>query len=183
MRTFNKPTSTNPSLHIGKKSHWKLWLLFGIFMISLIAMAGYGVKSFFSIYYIASPIQTRPVKITNPEFKNVKPKKQAIKVVEPVYASVTHYEVSDIVDKIFTLESSRGVNDGCRDKGLYNGYGFMQSTFYWNCYSNQEEVVNLVTNWVQDKRDKGFSTAEIYCYYNVGIKENDCPYYRNAISL
>lgn len=183
MRIFNKPQPIKDIKPLKHKTHWKLWLLYGIFMISLISMAGYGVKSFFDKYFLIFPVQH---KIVSPEFKNIQPKKEAIRVVEPIkaYASETkHYEVSEIVDKIFTLESSRGRQDGCRNQGLYNGYGFRQNTFEHVCYGTQEEVVNLVTNWVTDKRDKGFSTAEIYCYYNLGIKENDCPYYRNAISL
>jgi hypothetical protein len=169
-----------------RKTHWKASVIVGIFLITLIAMAGYGVKSFFDKYYFVSPVQPKAVKLIIPTPTPTKAPKQAIRVVEPVkvYAAETkHYEIGDIVDGIFTLESSRGKNDGCRDKGLYNGYGYMQSSFHWMCYATQEEVVNLVIDWVEDKRDKGFDTAELLCYYNRGIKESDCPYYRNFLTL
>jgi len=94
-----------------------------------------------------------------------------------------HTEITAIADKIFTLESSRGKNDGCRDKGLYNGYGYAQSTFMWKCYETRDEVLGHVLSWIQDKLNKGFRTPELLCYYNEGIKKNDCPYYQKYLSL
>lgn len=136
---------------------------------------------------IQSPmIVKRQVKTISPlSKKSVKSKKQAL--IPVVYAEDNkkedNYEVSQIVDTIFTLESSRGKNDGCRDAGLWNGYGYSQSTFSWKCYQTQEEVTNLVSDWVKDKISKGYTTAELLCYYNTGVREEGCNYYNNFLKL
>lgn len=90
--------------------------------------------------------------------------------------------VSEILPKIFQLESSSGRNDGCRDIGKFNGYGFMQSTFNWECFDTQEEVEVLVANWfTRHLEDK--TLPEALCYYNRGVVEEGCPYYQNYLSL
>jgi hypothetical protein len=81
-----KTTEQKINTPIKKKTHWKMWLIVGLMLISLISMAGYGVKSFFDKYYIVSPVQDRKVKLIIPTPTPTKAK-QAIRVVEPVYAS------------------------------------------------------------------------------------------------
>lgn len=82
-KTHKEPINTN----LGKKkTHWKMWLLLWLFFTGVFVMAGYGVKSFFDKYYIVSPVQDRKVKLIIPTPTPTKAK-QAVRVVEPVYAS------------------------------------------------------------------------------------------------
>ena len=104
--------------------------------------------------------------------------------VKPTEAPVKSREnISQMLSGIYILESSAGKNDGCRDSGQYNGYGYGQSTHTWNCFSSPEEVEAKVSNWIQDKLDKGFSEGELLCYYNEGIRKSDCSYYQKCLSL
>jgi len=75
------------------------------------------------------------------------------------------------------------MNDGCLAKGLINGYGLAQHTSNWMCYNTHEEVRGLVRAWFQKRWDAGFTLPESLCYYNRGLKINDCPYYRKYMSL
>lgn len=93
------------------------------------------------------------------------------------------FSVQEIADKIYILESSGGKNDSCRLKGLFNGYGYMQNSYYNECFSSQEEVRGLVENWIQDKMDENYKTAEILCFYNKGIKTDSCEYAIKFFSL
>lgn len=49
-------------------------------------MAGYGVKSFFDKYYIVAPIQSKEVKLIKTTPTPTKKPKQAVRVIEEVYA-------------------------------------------------------------------------------------------------
>jgi len=91
--------------------------------------------------------------------------------------------IEEILRKVRILESSGGKNDSCLTKGMVNGYGFMQSTFHWRCYKSHEEVKTLVAEWYQDKFKKGYTLEESLCYYNRGIKTNDCEYAKNFIAI
>ena len=85
--------------------------------------------------------------------------------------------------KIYALESSRGKNDSCRNIGQYNGFGYAQSTFTWNCFESFEVVVDKVDNWITQRKEEGLSNAQLLCYYNQGLKLNDCPYFRNYLKV
>lgn len=165
-----------------------------------------GAVWFFSHYElqtpikIQSPIRDKYLKVvpsevvptTLPELRGLdKPtatptpkKRSSIKgaFIGPVYAA--EYSISEVdTDKIYRLESSGGKNDSCRNQGKYNGYGFGQSTFAWNCFDSHEEVENKVQAWFDDKEEKGFTLDEALCYYNQGIKQEGCQYAINYHSL
>ncbi len=90
--------------------------------------------------------------------------------------------LSEVVRKVYQLESSGGKNDGCRAKGLYNGYGYGQSTFTWNCFQSHDEVTAKVSSWFETRiPTMGLSTA--LCYYNTGHKVTDCDYYQKYLKL
>jgi len=89
---------------------------------------------------------------------------------------------ADIIRKIYKLESSEGRNDGCKDKGKLNGFGYGQSTFVWNCFDSAEEVVTKVDKWF-DTQLKTKTLAESLCYYNIGVVTGNCDYYKNYKSL
>jgi len=87
-----------------------------------------------------------------------------------------------ILPKIHILESSGGKNDSCKNKGLVNGYGYMQSTFHWRCYKTKAEVEAEVEKWfAKNLQDK--TLAESLCYYNKGIVTEDCEYARKFAKL
>lgn len=100
--------------------------------------------------------------------------------------------IEGVADKVFILESSGGKNDSCRDKGLYNGYGYGQSKHSWLCFKTQAEARAKVTAWFERELKKR-ELSEALCGYNLGFKsENlkDCmsqsaeyPYYRNYLAL
>lgn len=91
----------------------------------------------------------------------------------------------EILWKIYGLESSWGRNDSCRNQGKYNGFGYGQNSYVWNCFDSFEEVVEKVNNWF-DKRlkENGNDLAEALCYYNLGLERQiNCKYYQSFISL
>lgn len=90
--------------------------------------------------------------------------------------------LQDIVYKVYRLESSAGVNDGCRAKGLFNGYGYRQNKREWKCFGSHEEVTKYVTDLFAERIPKmGLSTA--LCYYQSGYKVADCEYYQKFLAL
>lgn len=93
-------------------------------------------------------------------------------------------QITNIVDKIYILESSGGKNDGfCKSRGGVNGFGYRQNAHERVCYNTYETVRALVTAWVTDKLDNQWSIAKTVCYYNRGSIMNDCPYYQNYLIL
>lgn len=99
---------------------------------------------------------------------------------EPAAAALT---TDQLVYKIYGLESTWGKNDGCTAKGLYNGYGYRQNTREHKCFESRETVRLIVVDWVNDKRAKGYTDAELLCYYNTGYKVSDCTYYKNSLKI
>lgn len=95
------------------------------------------------------------------------------------------YKNGDILWKIYGLESSWGRNDGCREQGKYNGFGYGQNKYVWNCFNSFEEVVEKVNNWFEKRlKENGNDLTEALCYYNTGLtKQVNCKYYQSFISL
>lgn len=88
-----------------------------------------------------------------------------------------------LVNGIYQLESSGGLQDGCKRQGMVNGYGFRQNKSEFKCFNSVSEVRKLVENWIEDKQNKGWSVAEQACYYNLGLRVSDCPYYQNYLRI
>lgn len=101
-------------------------------------------------------------------------------------------DVSSVVAKVYRLESSGGKNDSCRERGLYNGFGFGWYDGKKPCYSSHEEVKSKVLAWFEDKL-KEHSLEEALCGYNLGFgsenmgkclsKSAEYPYLRNFETL
>ncbi len=83
---------------------------------------------------------------------------------------------------IYAKESSMGKNDSCKNKGLVNGFGFMESTYTWQCFTSFTEVANKVDGWL-DENLKDKTVPEALCYYNMGVRTSDCNYAHDVISL
>ncbi len=91
--------------------------------------------------------------------------------------------IEKVVARVYMLESSGGKNDSCVKQGKFNGYGYAQSTFTWNCYATHAEVTGLVVKWFEQKMAAGMNLSTALCYYNTGHKVADCPYYQNFLKL
>lgn len=79
----------------------------------------------------------------------------------------------DIIWHIYGLESSFGRADGCRAKGLYNGFGYRQNSSEWVCYRTFNEVVDHVEAWVEQHSD--LPLGQMMCLYNAGdANTTDC---------
>ena len=90
--------------------------------------------------------------------------------------------ISQIVDKIYTLESSNGKHDSCKSIGKFNGYGFMIHGNTYTCYDSYAEVRGEVEKWFT-KHLKDMDLATATCYYNLGVKTNNCSYHDKFLSL
>ena len=116
----------------------------------------------------------------------LRPKTVIIEIIKPAEAKEQELkppeksEVESIADTIYKLESSNGKNDKkCERIGEHNGYGYGQGANKNFCLASDEEMRALVIDWIKDKQKKGFDTASLVCYYNTGIKTNNCQYYEN----
>ena len=100
------------------------------------------------------------------------------------------YSITELVDYIHLMESSRGYADSglaivCKDKGLTNEYGYRAMDAwkegYFNpdeafCFNNQAEAVLTITEWVKKYVEK-YGTYEAMCIYNTGSTKNgNCEY-------
>ena len=90
------------------------------------------------------------------------------------------YRLSPVIKSLYMLESTSGKNDGCKEEGKVNGFGFAQSSeSNWVCYDTFEQVVSRVNDWfVERLSTNGNNLMEAICYYNTGIEyQNTCGDY------
>jgi hypothetical protein len=158
-----------------KKSH-KLLYVEIILSLLVLACAGYGVYTFLTTFAFRTPVIFQ-----SPIYRI----KQNV-LISPVASGSAKvsavFDVGAIADKIYTLESSNGKNDSCKNLGLFNGYGFRQNSFEWVCYNSHEEVRELVINWLT-KHIKDGDIASSLCLYNQGKVTDQCTYAMNFKSL
>lgn len=96
-----------------------------------------------------------------------------VEVIEEVVAP----EV-DLVDVIFSKESSRGVNNysKCEEIGKFNRYGFdIPGNGKYVCFEKDEDT-KAVAGWVAHRKALGWTDNEILCYYNSGTRSESCGY-------
>ena len=147
---------------------------FGI-VFFVLSLAIYGIYSFFNTYEIRTPIMFQ---------SPIVPRKVDV-IISPAgteSGKLKSIDIGEIADKIYTLESSNGKFDSCRKLGLYNGYGFSQSTFSWKCYASHEQVRQLVIDWLIDNISK-YGLEQSLCRYNQGTITDNCRYVVNYKSL
>jgi len=133
-----------------------------VLILASIIIWSFNVYSFFELKKaIEAPIiikETKTIKI------------EIIKEIERPIPLI----LSEILDKVFTLESSRGLHDSCQRQGKYNGYGYNQNK---TCFDTQEEARQVVGKWFEKHlTTKSLSTS--LCYYQSGKIMNDCRYYQ-----
>jgi hypothetical protein len=79
-------------------------------------------------------------------------------------------------------ESTWGKFDGCKKKGLYNGFGYAQNDHVWLCFESLEEAAMKVSAWF-DKHLQTMTVRQALCYYNKGIVMDDCDYAEYSLNL
>ena len=104
-------------------------------------------------------------------------KEEKIETVEPVKKP----SIDEIVYKIYRLESSAGINDSCKSRGLFNGYGYAIYEGSYRCFESHDQITKIVTAWVE--KNQNLSTAQMLCKYNTGQATEGCEYYQKFLSL
>lgn len=90
--------------------------------------------------------------------------------------------LSEIVRRIYQLESSGGKNDSCHKHGLHNDFGLGIYGNHEDCYQTTDEVRIKVENWFAEKM-KEHTLKESLCLYNRGIITEDCKYIDKFYSI
>lgn len=160
-----KTKKYDPPLKIPKSHKW-LYVKIIVILI-IIACAGYGVYAFFTTYGFRTPIIFQ-----NPIYR-IKGNVILLKNINKNKLVV--FDVGAIERQIYLHESTSGKNDGCRNMGLYNGYGYRQNSFEHICYSSHEEVRQLVIKWLTTHIKSG-DIASALCMYNQGKITSQCSY-------
>jgi hypothetical protein len=163
-----------------------------------------GLNSFFSSHYFEfrSPVifqapillQDRKTESTIEIVKEVEAKEEVVQPVKDVKTSFVHEGeiINDsviakadnrwILWKVYALESSRGKNDGCRDIGKFNGFGYRQNKNEHICFDTFEEVVGYVDAWFT-KQLKTKTLEQALCWYNEGKDKASCEYSSKFLGL
>lgn len=95
------------------------------------------------------------------------------------------YPLEPMLKTIYFLESTEGKNDGCREQGKFNGFGYAQSDHTWQCFDSFEDVVKEVNDWYVERLGvNGNDVVEAVCYYNTGVpNQNTCVYAENFMNV
>jgi hypothetical protein len=98
---------------------------------------------------------------------------------------IGQYRLAPVIKTVYFLESTSGKNDGCRDEGKFNGFGYAQNTAVWKCYDTFKEVADRVNEWFEDRLgSNGNNLVEAACFYNKGIQGmRVCDYSENFMSV
>jgi hypothetical protein len=113
------------------------------------------------------------------------PLKKSQGIINKVYAQETTDKPeealhAEIYAKVQMLESSGGkevgLNAYCIRQGKWNSIGYSPSTKY--CFDSQWQEKKVFGLWMQNKYEKGYETSEALCFWNTGIRQNDCHYYK-----
>jgi len=173
---FKQTQTIKPLEEVKKTSSVKKYAygLSAILVIIFLITSVYGVYSFFYNYSLQVPVTFRSPIVSRHRDILISP-------VGTQSASMI-FDIGSIADKIYTLESSNGKNDSCRNLGLYNGYGFRENSSEWKCFESHEQVRELVINWLTT-HIKNFGVEKALCMYNRGIDENTCTYSEHYLSL
>jgi hypothetical protein len=126
------------------------------------------------VYAIDKP----EIQILSPIAEPVVPEKTDMEIIE-------QYKLSPLLKTVYFLESTSGKNDGCKDEGKFNGYGYAQSKTSWKCYDSFEQVTERVNEWYEERLStNGNNIIEAVCYYNTGVQHQSvCPYSENFASV
>lgn len=172
---FKHETKIEP---LKKKTHWKLWLVIGIILVSLIAMAGYGVKSFFEKYYLVVPVQSKEVKLIKTTPTPTKKPKQAIVIVEEVQAqeptTKSDLEIAQYINlKDWDYETAIKV---AKSENAWNSRKAFDCTIN-NAGTNKDgsidygifQINNIHRKFVEDYYSRPFEEVVTNCFENIDV--------------
>ena len=162
----------------------------------LILAGGYLVQKFFQYWNFQSPILLRfqlPIKrvylyenkMRIEPLPSPTPTKKVAPTPKPNKPS-TEKEIimankhGSVLWKIYGLETSWGKNDYCRPN-KFGGFGVMNAGQVV-CYDTFQIAVDRAEYWlVKNGVDKDIAIS--LCLWNEGVARNDCPYYKNYLTL
>lgn len=98
---------------------------------------------------------------------------------------IEQYHLSPVLKTVYFLESTSGQNDGCKEQGQFNGFGYAQNSSQWKCYESFEKVVEKVNEWFEERLSmNGNDLVEATCFYNRGVQGLQvCDYSVNFFSV
>lgn len=136
-----------------------------------------GRKIIAPVQAVEAKVATKSAKLEpTPTLEIQKTTKGGIRIEDPV-SIIESQKHSSILMKVYTLESSKGKNDGCKYQEKVNGYGYGQNTAVWNCFSTFKEVTKKVNEWFEHQLETK-TLAQALCYYNTGKATSSCEYYK-----
>ena len=108
-------------------------------------------------------------------------------LIKPAFAAESEADIEDILGYIHWAETSEGTNTNpialhnrCKVIGRSNEMGFNPFTTYGDfqgqCFESHEDTLETVRGWIETRLEKGLSVRQLLCYYNEGVKREDCPY-------
>lgn len=102
-----------------------------------------------------------------------------------LYPTTSEINYNDIFNKIWQKETSKGkatmgMHLQCREIGKWNEIGYGGWGF---CFNSKLEAQQTITKYFKSRLDKGWTLEEILCYYNTGIRQTGCRYYKDYKNL
>lgn len=97
-------------------------------------------------------------------------------------STINKYKHAGIMWRIYMLESTFGKNDGCKAKGLFNGFGYGQDGTNHRCYTSFDAVAHDVNEWIETNLQK-YTLAQAMCRYNTGKPIDGCTYFTKFMSI
>lgn len=81
------------------------------------------------------------------------------------------------------LESNNGTKGlavTCKNKGGVNEVGFLPYKGF--CFKSEWDQELTVMNYIEKRLNNGWTINEVKCYWNEGVKRNNCPYALNDLA-
>ena len=202
---LNKSYSLSTRVHRALKKNHSFWSRKGLIAILtytiVVILASLFVKSMWDGYWrthqwkIQSPVifQTPVIikklkpqaQLVSPVVKDTKPSKKAeIKPNLPITEEelVKGMKHGEVLWKVYGLESTWGRNDYCRNNNLgFAGYGVLNEGAIV-CYDSFKKATERAEYWlVKNGVEKDIATA--LCTWNTGVRQPNCNYYQDYLSL
>lgn len=162
-----------------------------LFYIPVIALSvSIAVYAFADNYSLRSPV------LIKVQSAYVKREKSIIQMLSPIAQAkeekvltdnqiLESYRLAPLLKSIYMLESTKGKQDGCKDQGKFNGFGFRQNSAEHKCFDSFSAVTAVVNEWFEDRlKTNGNNIAEAACYYNTGTpNQESCTYSQNLMRV
>lgn len=90
--------------------------------------------------------------------------------------------IDKLVDYIHLKESTYGKQNysKCKAIGKFNEYGLgIPGNGRYICFDTREDNKKAVEEWIKKRLSEGLDERTLLCYYNSGVKTNNCNYIKN----